>query len=384
MGLLAVAILVANNLRDIPTDEAGGKRTLAVRLGDRRTRRAVPRVRRRRVRDDRGRRRSRSSSDESIGLTQWALIGLIAWPLAIRPMETRRHGDRPRPDPGAHRNGGDARRVRLLLALGSSLVARDFVGRGTVPVTWTTGRRLPRVRLGPGRRAGRRRGAARVRVAGLTLDAARAGARTSPGRHGARASGRTLERVLRARAREGARGAPVAIACTSGTAAAEFLPAVVEASQSRVPLLVLTADRPPRLRGTGANQTIDQVGLYGDVHARRASRCPCPRREGQDAWWRQAAREALDAPARRPAGSGPRELPLRRAPHAVGRRSRCPAPTGERSSCPAAPRPNSPPRRAIGSPPRSRPRARGRRDGRMAGRPLGRGRVLGRARSDGR
>src|SRR5690349_13672246 len=60
-----------------------------------------------------------------------------------------------------------------------------------------------------------------------------------------------------------ATGAPVSLACTSGTAAAEYLPAVVEASQSRSPLVVLTADPPPRLRGTGANHTIDQTDLYG-------------------------------------------------------------------------------------------------------------------------
>ena len=58
-------------------------------------------------------------------------------------------------------------------------------------------------------------------------------------------------------------GEPVAIVTTSGTAAAELFPAIVEAWQARVPLVVLTADRPPRLRGTGANQTIDQVNLFG-------------------------------------------------------------------------------------------------------------------------
>ena len=60
-----------------------------------------------------------------------------------------------------------------------------------------------------------------------------------------------------------ASGSPAAIITTSGTATANVFPAVIEASLSEAPLLVLTADRPHRLRGADANQTIDQVGLYG-------------------------------------------------------------------------------------------------------------------------
>ncbi len=60
-----------------------------------------------------------------------------------------------------------------------------------------------------------------------------------------------------------ASGEPVALLCTSGTAAANYHPAVCEADESALPLLVLTADRPPELRGVGAGQTIDQVKLFG-------------------------------------------------------------------------------------------------------------------------
>src|SRR3954454_13583961 len=60
-----------------------------------------------------------------------------------------------------------------------------------------------------------------------------------------------------------ATGTPVAVTCTSGSAAANLMPAVVEAHEARVPLIVLTADRPPELRDTGAGQAIDQIKIYG-------------------------------------------------------------------------------------------------------------------------
>src|SRR3984957_17081117 len=61
-----------------------------------------------------------------------------------------------------------------------------------------------------------------------------------------------------------ASGRPSGIACTSGTAVAELLPAVIEAHEARVPLIVLSADRPPELRELGAGQTIDQLKIFGD------------------------------------------------------------------------------------------------------------------------
>jgi 2-succinyl-5-enolpyruvyl-6-hydroxy-3-cyclohexene-1-carboxylate synthase len=72
-----------------------------------------------------------------------------------------------------------------------------------------------------------------------------------------------------------ATGNPAVLICTSGTAAANYLPAVIEASIDNIPLIILSSDRPPELRQTGANQTIDQVNLYGDYPTWQFD-LPCP------------------------------------------------------------------------------------------------------------
>lgn len=89
-----------------------------------------------------------------------------------------------------------------------------------------------------------------------------------------------------------ATGQPVALLCTSGTAGANFLPAVAEASHGRVPLVVLTADRPPELRAWGAAQTMDQRTLFAGF-SRWSEETPCPCEGVNTGYARALARRAV-------------------------------------------------------------------------------------------
>jgi 2-succinyl-5-enolpyruvyl-6-hydroxy-3-cyclohexene-1-carboxylate synthase len=103
-----------------------------------------------------------------------------------------------------------------------------------------------------------------------------------------------------------ASGVPAAVVCTSGTAAANLLPAIVEARYSGAPLVVITADRPPELRGRGASQTIDQVGMF-DRYALGSQELPAD----PDPDTLLAAVESAVGLARRARGPVHLNLPLR-------------------------------------------------------------------------
>ena len=186
---------------------------------------------------------------------------------------------------------------------------------------------------------------------------------------------------------------PAVVVTTSGTAVANLHPAVLEAHHGQVPLIVLSADRPPELQGTGANQTTTQPGMFGGG-LRWSCQLGAPeRRPGQVAAWRSSACRAVAASRGRPGGVpgpvhlnvplreplvpteagtwpeglegrphgapwvsvGPRRLLVRRGPS-----SRCRGPSWWSATCPSrgSPRPPSPgPERAAGpsSPSRSAP-----------------------------
>ena len=123
-----------------------------------------------------------------------------------------------------------------------------------------------------------------------------------------------------------ASGRPTVVCVTSGTAAAELHPAVVEAHHARVPLIVCTADRPPELHDTGAPQTIDQRGLYGS--ATRWTSLPGVATEGQEATWRPLAARAFAEATDGPSGPGPVHLNLEFREPLIGAATALPAGSG--------------------------------------------------------
>lgn len=114
-------------------------------------------------------------------------------------------------------------------------------------------------------------------------------------------------------------GIPALLLCTSGTAAANFFPAVVEAGLSEVPMVVLTADRPEELRGVGAPQTIDQVDLFGSHVV--WSRDPGVADDDERSLWRELADDAWTHAQR-----GPVQLNLAFREPLIGRSGPLPEP----------------------------------------------------------
>jgi 2-succinyl-5-enolpyruvyl-6-hydroxy-3-cyclohexene-1-carboxylate synthase len=105
--------------------------------------------------------------------------------------------------------------------------------------------------------------------------------------------------------------APALALCTSGTAAANHFPAIVEASQACVPLIVLTADRPPELRDTGANQTIDQRRLFGGYVRWFVETAVPEQTENAAKYWRDIATQALATALGVPSGPVHLNMPFR-------------------------------------------------------------------------
>ena len=108
-----------------------------------------------------------------------------------------------------------------------------------------------------------------------------------------------------------ASGAPAILLCTSGTAAASFHPAVLEAHHARVPMIVCTADRPPELRDAGAGQTVDHVKLYGDKVRWYCDPGVPDERPDVGAEWRGLASRAAHESLGPPAGPVHLNLPFR-------------------------------------------------------------------------
>jgi 2-succinyl-5-enolpyruvyl-6-hydroxy-3-cyclohexene-1-carboxylate synthase len=104
------------------------------------------------------------------------------------------------------------------------------------------------------------------------------------------------------------RGTPAVVVTTSGTAVANLHPAVLEAAHGNVPLIVVSADRPADLRGSGANQTTDQVGIYGSAPRFFHDVAGPEARPGQVAYWRATTCRALAAAQGAGAAPGPVHL----------------------------------------------------------------------------